>query len=305
MTKQRVLRLIGIVGTIACVVLYLLTPSFPTPDKLLVLGVFLGMAFSQAIEVLKRFFPFVAILLVYESFRGIADDLNTKVDFTILPAADKLLFFGELPTAWLQQYLWNGSVRWYDFALYIPYMLHFVLPLALAVAVWKLMDQHYWRLITAYVVVSFAGFFTFLLFPASPPWMASDLGYIEPIYRISSDVWFALGVHDFPSLYNEIAPNPVAAMPSLHAAYATLFALFVIALFKSRWRYVSMIYPAMIYFGTVYQGEHYVIDELAGGLYAVGAFYVAPYILRLVQKQLHRLRPYIKTIKRKLAREFS
>lgn len=303
--KRRVLQLIGVIGTAACVVLYILQPSFPTPDKLLVFGVFVGMAFSQAVEVLKRFFPFVAILLVYESFRGIADNLNEHVDFLLLPAADTLLFFGELPTTLLQYYLWDGSVRWYDFALYIPYMLHFVLPLALAVAVWKLKDSEYWRVITAYVVVSFAGFFTFLIFPAAPPWMASDLGYIDPIYRISSDVWFALGVHDFPSLYNEIAPNPVAAMPSLHAAYATLFALFVIALFKSRWRYISIIYPAMIYFGTVYQGEHYVIDEIAGGLYAVGAFYAAPPVLRFAQKQLRRLKPYIRAVKRKLAREFA
>jgi membrane-associated phospholipid phosphatase len=133
------------------------------------------------------------------------------------------------------------------------------------------------------MVVSFAGFLTFLAFPAAPPWMASNLGYIPDISRISSDVWFALGVNDFPSLYNQISPNPVAAVPSLHAAYATLFALFIFDMFRrSRYKYLSLLYPALIYVGTVYQGEHYAIDELLGGLYAVGAYLVAPRVLQTI-----------------------
>ena len=159
-------------------------------------------------------------------------------------------------------------------------MLHFVLPLALAFVIWKTRESQYWRYMAAFLFVSFAGFLTYLLFPAAPPWMASNLGYIEPIERVSSHVWAALGIHDFPSVYNKIAPNPVAAVPSLHAAYSTLFAMFAIVLFKTRWRYLSIIYPAFIYFGTVYQGEHYLIDELLGGVYAVVAFFVAPHIVR-------------------------
>lgn len=233
---------------------------------------------------LKRFVPFVGLLLVYESFRGIVPHLNSKVNFTWMPEVDKALGLGHLPTLWLQEKLWQGHVQWYDYVLYLTYMLHFVLPFALAFVVWKLREKHYWRYATAYISVSFAGFATFLLFPAAPPWMANDNHIIDPITRISSQVWSSLGIHDFPSVYNKISPNPVAAVPSLHAAYATLFAIFCITLFKTRWRYASIIYPLFIYFGTVYQGEHYLIDELLGGVYAVGAYIAAPYILRAVKK---------------------
>lgn len=301
MSRRRAFRILGVAGTVICAGIFLYQPSFPTPDKLLIFGTFLGMAFSQAIETLKRFAPFVGILLVYESFRGVADNLNKHVDFTILPDIDKFMFSGNLPTVWLQERLWNGQVRWYDFALYIPYMLHFVLPLIMALLVWKFYDKQYWRVITTYVTVSFAGFLTFLAFPAAPPWMASDLGRIEPIHRISSDVWFALGVHDFPSVYDKIAPNAVAAMPSLHAAYSTLFAIFAITIFRSRWRWLSLIYPAMIYFGTVYMGEHYLIDELVGSLYAAGAFFAAPYVLRPTQHVLKKFWKQLHHHKRKLA----
>lgn len=278
-------QLIGLVATLLSIGIFIREPSFPTPDKLLVFACFVSLIFRQAGEMLKRFVPFVGMLLIYESFRGIVPHLNHNVNFTWMVDMDKLLFGGTLPTPWLQQYLWHGSVQWYDFVLYITYMLHFVLPFALAFVVWKIREKHYWQYAASFIVVSFAGFLTFLAFPAAPPWMASDQGYIKPISRVSSSVWAELGIHDFPSVYNKVSPNPVAAVPSLHAAYATLFAIFVFKLFrKSRWKYLSLLYPAFIYFGTVYQGEHYAIDEILGGMYAVGAFYVTPYILRGLAK---------------------
>ncbi len=283
--QQKILRSLGVLGTTVCIVVFARRPSFPTPDKLLVFGACVALSFNQGWQFIKRFLPFVVLLLVYESFRGLVPHLNTHVDFTVLPAIDRFLFLGNLPTVLLQNLLWHGQVQWYDFVFYMVYMLHFVLPLGLAVLIWKVREKDYWSYVTAYVTVSFAGFLTFLAFPAAPPWMASDMGLIEPITRISSKVWFALGVNDFPSLYNRISPNPVAAMPSLHAAYATLFALFVFKLFKeSKWRFISLAYPILIYIGTVYQGEHYAIDEIAGAVYALAAFWATPHILRALKQ---------------------
>lgn len=289
-SKFSYLQWVGIVATAVSVAVFLREPSFPTPDKLLVFATFVCLIFNQAKEMLKRFVPFVGLLLVYESFRGVVPHLNKHVNFMWMPDVDRLLWFGQLPTVWLQERLWNGSVQWYDFVLYITYMMHFVLPFVLAFIVWKTREKHYWRYATAFLFVSFAGFLTFLAFPAAPPWMASDLGYIEPIERISSHVWAALGIHDFPSVYNKISPNPVAAVPSLHAAYATLFAIFAITLFKTRWRFLSITYPVFIYFGTIYQGEHYLIDELLGGLYAIGAYLAAPHIVRGFVRAWHYLK---------------
>lgn len=282
--RKRVWSAIGLIGSFGCIYIYAKTPSFPTPDKLLLLAFFLGLTFNQAWETMKRLAPFIFLLAMYDMFRGVADYVNQNVNYLWMPFADKFMFLGQLPTKELQSVLWDGTVKWYDFALYITYMMHYVFPVLLAVLIWKLRETHYWRYVTTFVLVSFAGFATFLLFPAAPPWMASDLGLIEPIERVSSSVWFALGVQDFPSLYAELSPNPVAAVPSLHAAYATLLCLFIFQLFKTRWRYLSVMYPAAIYFGTVYMGEHYVIDELLGALYGVGAFYAAvPLIKRLGQ----------------------
>lgn len=293
-TFHQLFRIVGVIGVITSLVIYIRQPSFPTPDKLLIFLTFAFMIFGQGLELVKRFVPFVALLLVYESFRGLVPHLNNNVDFHFLINSDLVLGFGHLPTSVLQDILWNGNVQWFDFVLYLFYMAHFVFPFALAVIIWKKREANYWRYITTFLLVSFMGFVTFLLFPAAPPWMASEQGLIEPIRRISSDVWFALGVQDFPSLYNKISPNPVAAMPSLHAAYATLVAIFGIKLFKTKWRYLVLIYPAAIYFGTVYQGEHYLIDEIAGGLYAAAAYLLAPKVLHVIRQIAKKIRAYFK-----------
>lgn len=277
-------RILGAIGTVIFLVVFIRTPSFPTPDKLLIFLTLVAMAYGQARELLKRFVPFVALLLVYESFRGLVPGLNTRVNFMFMPWADELMFFGHLPTAVLQSWWWHGQVMWYDFVFYGAYTLHFVLPFALAVVVWKTREKQYWNVVTAFILVSFIGFLTFLAFPAAPPWMASDLGLIEPINRVSSDVWAAFGVHDFPSVYNKISPNPVAAMPSLHAAYSMLFALYVTKLFKTKWRWLAWIYPALIWVGTTYMGEHYVIDIVVGIIYAVFSYWSAPYVVGWMQK---------------------
>lgn len=287
--RKYILSGIGVLGTLLCVLVYLQQPSWPTPDKLLVFLTFIFMIFHKGWELLKRFTPFVALVLVYESFRGLVPHLNGNVNFMFMPGFDEAVF-GTLPTITLQQWLWHGQVQWYDFAIYIVYMLHFVMPLALALLVWRFRPQQYWRVMASFVVLSFAGFLTFLAFPAAPPWMAARDGYIPQITRVSSEVWGALGVQDFPSVYNRISPNPVAAVPSLHSAYATLFALFVVRLFRTKWKYLALVYPAIIYFGTVYQGEHYVVDALLGIAYAFGVYKITPYMIQATKRTGRKLR---------------
>jgi membrane-associated phospholipid phosphatase len=290
------LRLIGAVGTILFFILFIRTPSFPTPDKILVFATLVAMAFGQARELLKRFVPFVVLLLVYESFRGLVPELNMRVNYLFMPAADRFLFFGRLPTEVLQHWWWHGRVMWYDFVFYGAYTLHFVLPFALATVVWKTREKHYWRIVTAFLLVSFGGFLTYLAFPAAPPWLASDKGLIEPITRVSSHIFAAFGIHDFPSVYNKISPNPVAAMPSLHAAYSVLFALFVIKLFTGRWRWLAWVYPVLIMLGTVYMGEHYVIDALAGIAYAIAGYWASPDVLRRIQRAAKKIAAATKSV---------
>jgi len=270
--------MLGVIGAVTCLGIFINDPSFPTPDKLIIFLFFVFMIYGKALEGLRRFSPFIILVIIYESFRGIADELNDHVNYSLAPHIDKFLF-GNLPTAYLQHHLWHGHIQWYDVALYLPYTLHFVIPLGLGILIWKTRDKYFWQVMNSFLVVAFACFLTFLIFPAAPPWMASNNHFIEPITRISSHVWAVLGLHNFPSIYNKITPNLVAAVPSQHAAWAALFFIFIYKLYGKKWGLLAGLYPLTIFFGTVYEGEHYVFDIALGILYAIAGYFITPYIM--------------------------
>jgi membrane-associated phospholipid phosphatase len=125
-----------------------------------------------------------------------------------------------------------------------------------------------------WILLSAAGLATYFLYPAAPPWWAGKYGLIEPVARVSTRAWDAVGLHGAGNLINagQNAANPVAAMPSLHTA----FALFVVAFFlpraRLRWWPLLLAYPLAMTFTLVYSGEHYMIDVLMGWIY-VGLVY--------------------------------
>ena len=127
MANPKLFKSVGVIGTIVCLGVFITMPSWPTPDKLFVLLLFVFMIFGQALEALKRLGPFVGLILIYESFRGLASSLNHHVTYFFMPSFDKALFGGYLPTKVLQNLLWRGSAQWYDLLFYIVYMMHFVL----------------------------------------------------------------------------------------------------------------------------------------------------------------------------------
>lgn len=46
------------------------------------------------------------------------------------------------------------------------------------------------------------------------------------------------------------------AMPSIHAGFASLIAITLMARICPRWRYPTATYPAVMAFALVYTGEH-------------------------------------------------
>lgn len=267
---------------------FIVKRSIWTPDTLFIALLAIFIVLGQARTFIVRFAPFVLLLLAYDSFRGIADDLNTYVNFWPMIDFDRAVFGGVLPTTTLQEWWWHGSLSWYDFYFYFLYAIHFVMPVALAVLIWKLKPKMYWEFVIAIVALSFMAFITYIVFPAAPPWMASELGYIEPIHRISSDIWAAMGFENFSKLYSELSPNPVAAVPSLHSAYPLLFVLYMWRLFSVRKTWWLLAYPVSMWIGVVYLGEHYVIDFILGALYTVAAYYLAKWIAGRIAAYRHK-----------------
>jgi membrane-associated phospholipid phosphatase len=275
------LRRRRIIGLLVWAVCFLAGTAFigvPTSDPLIAFG-WLWLAtiawrshlpWKRHLLFLRDWLPIALLLVVYNISRGYADDLFAP-HVTPMIDADEALFGGHVPTVWLQQHLYHpGQVQWWEVAVSLVYVSHFLTVPTVAVILW-LRDRLQWaRYMRRWFALSVAGLVTYFLYPAAPPWWAAEHGLIDPVARISTAGWNLIGLHSAGNSLNALqveASNPVAAMPSLHTAYALMAVAFFLPVVRKRWWPLLLAYPLAMTFTLVYSGEHYVIDVLVGWLY--------------------------------------
>ena len=76
-------------------------------------------------------------------------------------------------------------------------------------------------------------------------------------------------------MFYGVNPNGVAAFPSLHAGYPFLSFLVLRNAF-GRIGWLALAYAAAVWWAIVFTGDHYVVDVLAGIVYATAAYLAAP-----------------------------
>jgi membrane-associated phospholipid phosphatase len=238
--------------------------GLPTSRDALMFWLLLGML-AASLTNLRRWFrgllvdwlPFLAVLFAYDLLRGYADRLFSAHVWPQL-RFDEVLF-GTAPTVWLQQRLWDPKhIDWIDYAAWSVYLTHFFATLVIAACLWVAASPLFRR------------------------YMASRDGHLAPTDRIVAFVSDDAPVNFFGSLWEHGSryANDVAAMPSLHAAYALLIALVFWRVVQPRWRPLLALYPLAMAFALVYTAEHYVSDVLVGWLYACLAFLAVEAIAR-------------------------
>jgi membrane-associated phospholipid phosphatase len=231
----------------------------------------LGRGWRSFGRVVLDWLPFTVVLIIYDLSRGLAKAIGMPLHESDIAAADRALF-GVVPTVWLQnRFLDPGSPHWYDALATLVYTTHFLATPIVAAALW-LRDRASWiAFITRVIALSVLGLVTYTFFPAAPPWYAARDGVIDPVIRASSRGWLWLHINHAGNLLSEgqAAANPVAAMPSLHTAFATVIALYVGARLPRHWGWLMALYPLAMALALVYLGEHYVVDVIAGVAYAL------------------------------------
>jgi hypothetical protein len=93
------------------------------------------------------------------------------------------------------------------------------------------------------------------------------MGLLEHVQRTTSEGWNVLG-GGTAGLFSEgqASVNLVAAVPSLHAAYALLAALILASQTRRRLaRAALMLYPIAMGFALLYTGEHYFLMCCSAG----------------------------------------
>ena len=104
------------------------------------------------------------------------------------------------------------------------------------------------------------------LFPTAPPRLAG-VGLEDTLLLFS-------GI-DIGSPTSAAYSNPVAAVPSLHAAYALGVGIGVVRYARSTWlRWAGFVYPPLVLLTIVVTGNHFVLDAVAG-IAVLGAGFLA------------------------------
>jgi len=252
--------------------------------------------------VVKDWLPLLAVLFAYDLLRGLANEIggslfgldiwrsNPKNIISVSRAhltepldADRWLFGGNVPTVWLQERFYDpGVAHWYDRIAVPVYLSHFVVSLGLLIVLWCVAYPVFRRFLASFLTLTLITLTTYVLYPAAPPWMASLNGRLPDVDRVVQSTLHVLGGSTVNTAFEKGAAysNPVAAMPSLHAAIPALVLFFFWA--SARWsvRVLLLAYALAMAVTLVYSGEHYVVDALLGWLYAAVAVWVVNWVVR-------------------------
>ena len=240
-------------------------------------------------RVVYDWIPVLVIAAGYDLVRSRAIDLVPRAVTEPQLHVDEFLFGGTVPTIWLQDRLVDGGTpRWWDYPVWLMYLSHFVVTPAMAVWLYVRHRDWFHRYALLILGVCLAGFATYFILPAVPPWLASREGALAPTTRVVHAVWEHLGIGSVANIFNGDAKvaNPVAALPSLHAAWPFMTLLFLWRK-VGRWRWLLVAYNAAMVFVLVYGAEHYISDILLGWIYAAVIFVV---VQRLVFRPRQRAR---------------
>jgi hypothetical protein len=309
-TRQRRLTVIRRVAVTiwAAVIVYLtVTDGFAFNRELLLLYIATGLAAAsigspKMLMVIRDWLPFAVVLLLYDISRGAAKLVGTSTMWQPQIDWDRWLFFGTVPTVWLQERLKEANPPWWEVSISTVYMSFFVLPYVVAGVLWLRNREDWKAFVRRFVALSFSALAIYVVFPAAPPWAAaqctpadvaggpayppciydrpagvpdggllgamqlSQPGANQVVERISTRGFSTLHLHVARDLVNsgQMSVNMVAAVPSLHAALTAMVSVFLWRRVSRKWRPLLVAYPLMMAFTLVYSAEHYVIDLVLG-----------------------------------------
>jgi membrane-associated phospholipid phosphatase len=211
--------------------------------------------------------------LCYEQSRGWADRAGFPLQVEAPRNIDRFMFFGTDPNVWMQRHFYNRDyVHWYDKVASATYFTHFIFPVIAIAVVWVTSHREWARFIKRFASLLMVSCAMFVLMPTVPPWMAADTKrydyrIIEPLVRHTSRGFSEMGLKGFVNQWQSALDwgNAVAAMPSLHSAFALFVPAFFLPKIKPIWlKAVVLVFPLMMLTSLVYFGEHWVIDGIVG-----------------------------------------
>jgi len=304
--------MIGWAVLIASLVVYYFVAGIPWSTNSVLVYVMAGLVVSSLgsgvrwKRLMLDWFPLIVVLFGYGILRGYASHtlwgpISTHGSLSQQAFYAQQVWFdthvvglGVDPTVQLQRWLYRPGLHFWDYLAWACYMTHFFASFIIAGVLWKTNYPKFRRYVPLFVGLTFIGYVTYVLYPAMPPWMASEFHHIPPTTRIIDQVWKHLHIGLGQALFagGNKFDNNVAAMPSLHGAYPMLICLFFWKGSSRRKRVLLAAYPICMAFSLVYTGEHFVTDIFVGWIYAAATVYFGSKLLNRWEARRLRKKRY-------------
>jgi hypothetical protein len=226
-------------------------------------------------------YPMGLLGLVYDAMRFVknAGITPARVHVCDLRALDARLFgvtadgARESLPEWFQSH--HATVL--DLICAVPYGAFLFITVGFAVFLYRKDYETMRRFAWSFLVVNIAGFLTYHVYPAAPPWYFETHGCaVDLLSRASAGpnltrVDELLGVPFFTGLYGR-SNDIFGAVPSLHVAYPTEIILFGWPHLRRVGRALSLLFFVTMAFAAIYLDHHWVIDVVVGLVYAVATY---------------------------------
>jgi membrane-associated phospholipid phosphatase len=229
------------------------------------LGVFvvvipLAAYLSRSSEFLKSSLLFTTILLTYEALQGMTGALVNASSVVSLTGLDKMLVGVNLIS--IVQAAFNSPTTTLISTIF--YGLHVFLVVIAVVLFWFTSRRVYKGYTYSMILTSYLALLTFIILPTAPPWLeGAGKNMLNDGYTMLPNALKTL-----QQTLISMESDKFAAFPSLHAAYAALFAVYTIKL-KPRLALISVPILVGVLFSTIYLGQHYLVDLIAGVAYSL------------------------------------
>ena len=208
----------------------------------------------------RQLLIWVGFLVAYQLARGVADRDPAEAirhGLTVIDVQERLGGLWELSL--------QGALLSSDFLMTLTswtYWLSQFVVLGFALLyVYLRKNDSFLRFRNTILAANIIGLAGYIAFPTAPPRMFGEFGFVDVLAQFSS--------LNHGSAVVELASNPYAAMPSLHAADALIVGVTMAVLcrhlvFKLLW----LAWPAWVAFCVMATGNHFWLDIAAGAVVA-------------------------------------
>jgi membrane-associated phospholipid phosphatase len=217
--------------------------------------------------------PVILILACFSELHYLVRPIHAHDYDQFLIAVDHHIF-GVHPTVWLEKF----SIPWLTEYLQIIYSSFYFLPIILA---WLLYRRNRFEEFDIFALVVTYGFFLsyigYFITPAIGPRFTMDYLQTQPLTGLFFTGFIRQTLDTLENTQRD-------AFPSGHTML-TILTMFYAAKYHKKYFYVLLLIGPSMILATVYLRYHYVIDVIAGALYAVIVLATLPVFYRMLGRQ--------------------